>query len=160
MALDAKVRLKEARKLRYSAFDAKRKAMVDDLEERERQFKKARAEKEQHQNEVWRENEKIMDQGRRLREQKEKELLQREEEARKLANAAQEDEEPPAIGNIHYDLSPYFSLLTRSRPTGYNSTTKILAIIASKPHHIRSLNKFVTPFRRNRYRICRSFHQI
>jgi DnaJ family protein C protein 17 len=110
MALDAKVRLKEARNLRYSAFDAKRKAMLDDLEERERQVKKARVEKQHREKEMWHENEKIMDEGRRLREQKERELLQREEEAKKAA-AAQEDDEPPALGTTHSSLLSNF--LTR-----------------------------------------------
>ena len=51
MALDAKQRLKEARKARYAKYDAKRKNLVDELEEREHAFKKARVEKEQRQKE-------------------------------------------------------------------------------------------------------------
>ena len=47
LALDAKQRLKEARKVRYAQYDAKRKNMLDDLEERERAFKKSRMEKEE-----------------------------------------------------------------------------------------------------------------
>ena len=98
MALDAKQRLKEARKARYAKYDAKRKNLVDELEEREHAFKKARVEKEQRQKEVWRDNEKIMEEGRRLREEREKELQRREEEARCQARDQAMEVEPPALG--------------------------------------------------------------
>lgn len=98
MALDAKQRLKEARKARYSQFDAKRKNMLDDLEERERAFKKTRMEKEEKQKQVWRDNEQIMEEGRRLREEKEKELQRREEEAERQAREQRDELEPPALG--------------------------------------------------------------
>lgn len=112
MALDAKLRLKEARKTRFAAFDSKRKAMVDELEERERQVKKAKLEKDQKQKEVWRENERVMDEGRRLREQREKDLLQREQEAKLAAkSASEEDEEPPAIGAVSSSVHRFCSNL-------------------------------------------------
>lgn len=99
MALDAKIRLKEARTQRYAASDKKRKVMIDELEAREREFKKSKLEKDQHQTKVWRENERVMDEGRRLREQREKDLSQREEEAKRAAAAALSDldDEPPTI---------------------------------------------------------------
>ena len=74
MALDAKMRIKEARKARYASYDAKRKTMVEDLEERERTLKKARVEKEAEKKARWHENERIMEEGRRLREEREREL--------------------------------------------------------------------------------------
>ena len=46
MALDAKVRLKEAKAQRFKQYDSKRKAMVEELEERERAFKKAKMEQQ------------------------------------------------------------------------------------------------------------------
>ena len=85
MALDAKIRIKEARKLRFSKYDAKRKNLVEELEERERAFKKSRLEKEEKQKNLWRENERIMEEGRLMREQREKDLHKREEEAAKAA---------------------------------------------------------------------------
>ena len=53
MALDAKMRLKEAKKARYAKYDAKRKNLVDELEERERSFKKAKVEKAEKEKEMW-----------------------------------------------------------------------------------------------------------
>ena len=98
MALDAKMRLKEARKARYAQYDSKRKNLVDELEERERAFKKAKVDKEQKQKEMWRENERIMEEGRILREKKERELREKVEEAERKAKAAQAELEPPSLG--------------------------------------------------------------
>ena len=96
MALDAKQRLKEAQQHRYAAANDRRKHMLDDLERREREFKKAKVEQQRKEQDVYRENEALMEQGRRLREQKERELQQREEEARKATESAVD--EPPSIG--------------------------------------------------------------
>lgn len=99
MALDAKIRIKEARKVRFSKYDAKRKTMVDELEESERAFKKAKTEKAEKQKDMWRENERIMEEGRILREQREKELQRREAEADK---AERSELEPPSLGELAF----------------------------------------------------------
>ena len=83
MALDAKLRIKEARKARYAQYDAKRKGLVEELEERERTLKKARVEKEAEKKERFRENERIMEEGRRLREDREREMQKRTAKAPK-----------------------------------------------------------------------------
>ena len=104
MALDAKVRLKEARKARYAQYDAKRKNMLDDLEERERAFKKAKVDKEEKQKHMWRENERIMEEGRILREQKEKELQRKTEEVERRTKVLDADGlEPPTLGKSPLD---------------------------------------------------------
>ena len=96
MALDAKQRLKEAQNRRYAQASEKRKHMLDELEQREREFKKVRVEQQKKQQEIYRENESLMEQGRRLREQKEKDIHRREEEARKAAEPPMD--EPPSLG--------------------------------------------------------------
>ncbi|KAI8970570.1 DnaJ domain-containing protein [Trametes punicea] len=101
MALDAKLRMKEARKARFAQYDAKRKGLVEELEERERAFKKARTEAEAQKRQTWMENERIMEEGRRLREEREKELMRKErerEELEKRAQAATTGLEPPSSG--------------------------------------------------------------
>ncbi len=98
MALDAKVRLKEARKTQYAKYDAKRKNLVNDLEERERAFKKSRTEKVEKQKAVWRENERIMDEGRVLREKREKEMQMREQDAERIRERERSELEPPSLG--------------------------------------------------------------
>ncbi|KZT64536.1 DnaJ-domain-containing protein [Daedalea quercina L-15889] len=118
MALDAKVRLKEARKARFASYDAKRKGLVEELEARERAFKKARVEKQEEERARWRENERIMDEGRRLREEKEKALRKREEEALRGERDAAREDEPPELGDLDttirlkYPLSAHPSLTT------------------------------------------------
>ena len=102
MALDSKQRLKEAQKRRYAESNDKRKHMLDELEQREREFKKTRVEQKKKQQEIYRENETLMEQGRRLREQKEKEMQQREE-ARKTAETLLD--EPPSLGEMGASLS-------------------------------------------------------
>ncbi|KAI0360703.1 DnaJ-domain-containing protein [Trametes cingulata] len=119
MALDAKLRLKEARKARYAQYDAKRKGLVEELEERERALKKARTETEAQKKERWRENERIMEEGRKLREEREKELQRKEREREELerrAQAASNGLEPPSLGpldttvRVKYTLSAHPSL--------------------------------------------------
>lgn len=96
--MDAKLRLKEARKARFSQYDNKRKNLVEELEERERAFKKARTETEAQKKERWRENERIMEEGRRLREDREKELQKKEREREELGQSARSELEPPSLG--------------------------------------------------------------
>ena len=100
MALDAKMRVKEARKARFAAYDNKRKNLVEELEEREREFKKAKVDKAEKQKQVWRENERIMEEGRLMREAREKDFLRREEEAQAESKRMKAEMEPPALGTL------------------------------------------------------------
>lgn len=105
MAVDAKLRLKQARAERFKSYDTKRKNLVEELEERERAFKKARTEKQAEEVATWRDTERIKEEGKRLREQKEKELRQRMQPARhdETPPGADEDEDaPPALGMAPY----------------------------------------------------------
>jgi DnaJ homolog subfamily C member 17 len=102
LALDAKMRVKHARAERFKSYDNKRKNLVNELEEREQAFKKARMEKQKEEVETWQQTEKIKDEGRRLREEKEKELrnrMKQEEESMRDLNA--EEEAPPSLG-LHF----------------------------------------------------------
>jgi DnaJ homolog subfamily C member 17 len=101
LALDAKLRLKQARTERYKSYDNKRKNMVEELEARERAFKKARADKQKEEVEKWHETERIKEEGRRLREDKEREMKKREEEQLRAAEEAKDDElDAPSLGRI------------------------------------------------------------
>ncbi|KAF5383514.1 hypothetical protein D9615_003613 [Tricholomella constricta] len=119
LALDAKLRLKQARAERFKSYDNKRKNMVEELEAREREFKKARVAKQQEEVQRWQETEQIKDQGRRLREEKERELRQREEEKRRAVQEAWEDElEAPSLDpldttvRLKYNLKAHPDLMT------------------------------------------------
>lgn len=68
LALDAKLRLIAARKERTAGFDAKRKGLIDELEERERAFKKQKSERDQETRDRWKETERIKDENKRLME--------------------------------------------------------------------------------------------
>ena len=68
--LDASLRKQRAYKEKYAKFDAKRKAMQDDLEEREREFKRAKMETVKEQREREEKEAYIRDQGRRMREER------------------------------------------------------------------------------------------
>ncbi|PPQ96762.1 hypothetical protein CVT26_010217 [Gymnopilus dilepis] len=98
MALDAKLRVKQARVERFKSFDNKRKNMLNELEERERAFKKQRMDKAKEERDALAETERIKEEGKRLREQKEAEMRRRmmgEEEARRRE---EEEDVPPAMG--------------------------------------------------------------
>ena len=71
------MRIKQARVERFKSYNNKRKNLVNELEEREQAFKKARMEKQKQELETWQQTEKIRDEGRWLREEKEKELRNR-----------------------------------------------------------------------------------
>lgn len=139
MALDAKMRLQQARKARYASFDAKRKGLVEELEERERAFKKAKLDKEAEQKERIRQNERIMEEGRILREEKEKQLrakeVEREESEKKAkiceqSNGADEDE-PPTLGAIDQIIPPSRNL---SISTGsLDTTVRVKYSLSSHP---------------------------
>ncbi|TFK46778.1 DnaJ-domain-containing protein [Heliocybe sulcata] len=157
MAVDAKQRLKAARKERYSAYDSKRKAMVEDLEERERAFKKARVEKEQEEVRRWRENERIMDEGRRMREERAKEAERREREALKRAEKDVADgDAPPALGaldttvKLKYPLSKHPNLTTPDAlsallaPFGPADAASIVLSMKPSKKHPNKPPKFAT----------------
>jgi len=100
LALDAKLRVKQARAERFKSYDNKRKNLVEELEERERAFKKARTDKQKEEVETWRETERIKEQGKIMREQKEKELQQMMKGKQEEKEVAKEEDEeaPPAMG--------------------------------------------------------------
>ncbi|KAI0735371.1 DnaJ domain-containing protein [Earliella scabrosa] len=131
MALDAKLRLKEARKARFATYDAKRKGLVEELEERERTLKKARVEKEAEKKERWRENERIMEEGRRLREERERELQrkerEREELEKKTQQAANAGIEPPSLGLLDTTVRVKYTLAAHPTLTDASSISKLLA---------------------------------
>ena len=150
MALDAKMRIKEARKARYASYDAKRKTMVEDLEERERTLKKARVEKEAEKKARWHENERIMEEGRRLREERERELLRKEGEREELSKRAQQAAstgmEPPALGVYSRLRFLKFSLIV---PSGLLDTTvRVKFSLSANPTVVdgASLSALLTPF--------------
>ena len=88
--LDRDLRSKEAIKARRANYDAKRKGMAEELEERERNAKKARVENETER-ERQHENERIMEEGRRLREQRDRELQRKRHEREALQQKAREE---------------------------------------------------------------------
>lgn len=76
-ALDAIIRIKEARKTRFASYDNKRKVLQEELEESERAFKKSKAEKDTRERDRQREEETIKEENRRLRKEKEEEAAKK-----------------------------------------------------------------------------------
>ncbi|KAK0221871.1 DnaJ domain-containing protein [Armillaria fumosa] len=159
LALDAKLRVKAAKAERFKSFDTKRKAFVEELEERERAFKKARMDKQKSEADQWQANEKIKDEGRRLREEKEKELRQREMNAKKV----DVEDEPPSIQpndttvrvkfslSAHPDLTTPEALAAVFAPFGPTDTeTIVLSLKASKkaPSKPPKYGTALVPFKR------------
>ena len=112
LALDAKMRVKQARAERFKSYDNKRKNLVNELEEREQAFKKARMEKQKEEVEIWQQTEKIKDEGRRLREEKEKELRSRMKQEEESMKDLDVEEAPPSLGL--YFLVSLFTMLSDS----------------------------------------------
>ncbi|KAF8183173.1 hypothetical protein BJ912DRAFT_1023267 [Pholiota molesta] len=122
LALDAKLRVKLARAQRFKSYDNKRKNLVEELEERERAFKKARMEKQKEEVETWRETERIKEEGKKLREQKEKEMWEKMHPAKQEEPAIEEDEDSLPLWvypldttvRLKYPLKTYPNLTTPS----------------------------------------------
>ncbi|CCL98237.1 uncharacterized protein FIBRA_00231 [Fibroporia radiculosa] len=131
MALDAKVRVKEARKARFASYDNKRKGLVDELEARERAFKKARVEKEEKEKARWQENERIMEEGRRMREEREKELNRRETERLAGEKTPIAEDEPPTLGALDTTVRLKYSILSHPLLTTPSSLSSLLAPFGS-----------------------------
>ncbi|GLB41902.1 putative dnaJ molecular chaperone homology domain [Lyophyllum shimeji] len=128
LALDAKLRLKQARAERFKAYDNKRKNMVEELEAREREFKKQRVAKQEEERKRWQETEGIKEEGRRLREERERELRQREEEKRKAAEEGREAElDAPALDPLDTTVRLKYNLKAHPELTTRDSVAKLMA---------------------------------
>ncbi len=152
LALDAKLRVKAAKAERFKSFDTKRKAFLEELEERERSFKKARMDKQKSEADQWQANEKIKDEGRRLREEKEKEIRQREQNAKKV----DAEDEPPSIRTYIVSFSSWLSL-TLLRTQRHDRPSQILTIWTSRPDYSRGPRRRIRAFRPNRHGYDRAF---
>lgn len=97
LAVDTKLKAKQVRKERYKTYDSKRKVLVEELEERERAFKKQRVDKQRDDLKRYQDTERVKEEGRKLREDKEKELREREHE-RAATPPPRPEDEPPSIG--------------------------------------------------------------
>ncbi|KAG6821449.1 hypothetical protein H0H93_010173 [Arthromyces matolae] len=127
LALDAKLRLKQARDERHKKFDHKRKNMVEELEARERDFKKRKQEQEKEEIKRWHETEEIKDQGRKLREEKERELREREQKKRAFEEAQDDELDAPPLGSTDTTIRLKYNLKSRPELTTPDSIAKALA---------------------------------
>lgn len=128
LALDQKVRVKEAKKERYKAYDAKRKHMVEELEQRERAaVKRAKMDSEEEVR-VMNETERIKAEGRRLREMKQAQVDQ--------AQAKEQD----TLVRLRWPLKKYPELTTPNAiadllsPFGRVDTDSIVLSLNKRKH--------------------------
>ncbi|KAJ2925377.1 hypothetical protein H1R20_g11684, partial [Candolleomyces eurysporus] len=131
LALDAKLRVKQARAERFKTYDTKRKNLVEELEERERAFKKARVQKQKEEVEVYHQTERIKEEGRRMREEREKATKERErlveEEQKHTSMDADSELEPPPLDQfdttvrLKYSLKSHSELTTKENIASYLS---------------------------------------
>jgi len=77
LALDATIRIKEARNNRFAALDHKRKVEVEELEERERVFKRQKEDKARHETVEQLEVDRIKEEGRKRMRMKAEELSEK-----------------------------------------------------------------------------------
>ncbi|EJD49738.1 DnaJ-domain-containing protein [Auricularia subglabra TFB-10046 SS5] len=100
-ALDESLRVQRARKERFKAFDAKRRHLAQDLEDRERAFKKARLDKFEEDRKREQEIERVKEENRRaLRERAEQLAKQDAEEKAQLKAQSQPQQEEGGLGPL------------------------------------------------------------
>ncbi|KAF7980869.1 hypothetical protein HWV62_36539 [Athelia sp. TMB] len=143
LAVDAKLRIQNARKARYANYDSKRKAMMEDLEDRERAFKKQKENRDKEQRDKHAQAEMAKGEGKRMMEERLAAMKAMEEQ--QTADAAKEEEEalPPTIGpldttiRLKYTLASHPELTTASSLTRllsqFGNTDEALSILSIKP---------------------------
>ncbi|KZT42448.1 DnaJ-domain-containing protein, partial [Sistotremastrum suecicum HHB10207 ss-3] len=115
LALDAKVRLKEAHKERFAKYDKKRKGMQEELEAAEREFKRRKEDEKKKGKQREEENERVKEEGRKMREEAE---LKAAERAAAAAKAAKTTEQKQDLGpldttiRLKYAIARYPELVT------------------------------------------------
>ncbi|KAG9024371.1 hypothetical protein FS837_005392, partial [Tulasnella sp. UAMH 9824] len=107
-ALDTKLNAQQAKKLRFAAYDNKRKAMMEELEKSEREFKKSRVDAQREVQRRQQEEEMIKEEGRRLMREKQKAMSKLAEEKGKQ-KAKEEDAEAPSTGPLDTTVRLKFS---------------------------------------------------
>ena len=71
-SFDALLAARNAKKLRFAGFDSKRKAMAEDLDRREREFKKHKGDEDAAGMRKLSELERLKEEGRRMRQERDK----------------------------------------------------------------------------------------
>jgi len=117
--------------------------MLEDLEERERVLKKARAERREEEVKKWADTERVKDEGKRMMEEREKEIRMREEEAEKARMQMEEEDIPPTIGaldttiRLKYILTNHPTLTTpsslKSLLSPFGTADEALTFLSLKP---------------------------
>ncbi|KZV59924.1 DnaJ-domain-containing protein [Peniophora sp. CONT] len=106
MALDARLRTAAAKKARFAQYDNKRKRMIEELEEREAAFKRAKtAERAQAQ-----EEERVKDEGRRMMAERAKKAQAEEEEREREEERKRKELEPPPLGELDTTVRVKYAL--------------------------------------------------
>jgi len=136
LALDQKLRVKEAKKERYKAYDAKRKHMVEELEQRERAaVKRAKMDSEEEVR-VMNETERIKAEGRRLREMKQAQVDQAQ---------AKEQGRLFFVWRMHVQLS--------KNSTRHTGSTQMATQKISRTHNPECYRGFAFPIWARRHRL-------
>lgn len=97
-AITASVKATEARKARFQKFDQKRKDMQNELEERERAFKRQKTDKATEARKRQAENERIMEEGRRMKERRDMDMRRQDEDESNLDFDESTEDKVPQLG--------------------------------------------------------------
>lgn len=163
MALDAKLRIQQARTQRYANYDKKRKDMVEELEEAERAAAASKSAEAKKKQKYAQEAEQIRDAGRRMVEERQAELRRQQEEAERAEKSAQEELEPPPLG-AYLPLVPIHAKLIfhrYPRRTRYDRSRQIHASQVSPANDARCIaNVHERHLRARRRRLDRALHEI
>lgn len=124
--------------------------MMEDLEDRERAFKKQKENRQKEQQDKYHEAERAKGEGKRMMEERLAEMKAMEEQ--RAAESSKEEEEtlPPTIGM--FCLSVLQGRLTDlfSRATGYHHSTQIHPCLSSRTHHCVFINQASCAIRKYR----------
>lgn len=105
--------------------------MLDDLEEREMVLKKARMERQEEEVKKWADTERVKDEGKRMMEEREKEIRMREAEMERNRMQVDEEDIPPTIGMLHDVIIP--ALLIYSSSGALDTTVRLKYTLTNHP---------------------------
>jgi len=120
--------------------------MLEDLEERERVLKKARTKRREEEVKRWANVERVKDEGKRMMEEREREIRIREEEAERSRIPVEEEDIPPTIGIQSVPVFRFSIDLYHCRRTRHNNPTKIYPHEPPTLTTPSSLKSLLSPF--------------
>ncbi|KAG8892651.1 hypothetical protein FRB99_002558 [Tulasnella sp. 403] len=124
--LDTKLKAQQARKIRFAAHDSKRKAMLDELEKSERDFKKSKLDERMAKDARLKEEERIKEEGKRLVKERQDAALAKERQQEREAKGKEKAADAPPAGPLDSTIRLKYTTTDHPTLTSPDAIAKLL----------------------------------